>query len=228
MPVLPVIAPIRGIGAGVEFSRVSGAEMGGQLGQAIGGFGELLQQAQNEQDSIAAKTQAVLLDAHLEDLKTEVQAEPDYAKREQLYQQKSAEYLRTQTDSIDSPRVKQALNAYYSFKFPREAVKFRAENMKQWGQERVAQTESLGDMMIRQSVTTADPMERAKYKSLYMSQLDQLTTGPYAPLNPLKRREMADQYDTKFNMAMGLKDATDNPGEMLSRPDNDPRFGNLQ
>src|SRR6266550_8195106 len=169
MPVLPQIQPSPRVGA-LDLPRTTPNEFGAGAFNAVQHLADIGMAAQEEQDSLDVKKQAVLLDTHLEDLKEQVKAEPDFAKRDQLYQQKATQYLQQTNDSIDNERVKQGLNNYYSLKFPREAHQFKIENLKDWGVERVAQTESLGDMYAAKIINTADPIEAAKYRGLYKSQ----------------------------------------------------------
>jgi len=225
MPVLPVIRATRNVGvADLPGIPATSSEI---IGRQLGGYGEIMAEAQQQQDQIDVKTQAVMLDAKLEDLKDEVKAEPDFAKREALYQQEAAKYLTDTTANISSETVKRGLSNYYSFKFAREATKFRAENAKDWGNERVAQTEALGDTLVNQIARSADPMEATKYRAMYYDQLNALLSGPYAPLTPEKRRAMQAAFDTKLTMTMNERDLTNNPNEYLTRPDDDPRFGGL-
>jgi hypothetical protein len=168
-----------------------------------------------------------MLDLNLDLLKEDVKSEPDFAKRDELYQQKSAEYLQTATDQISSPRVKAALNSYYSLKFPREALKFRVENLKDWGVERVAQTDALGDQMANLIVSTNDPQESAKYRGLYMSQLNELSLGPHAPLTATKRRDMESDFNTKVITRQQTRRIAQDPTGWLATADDDPEFQKL-
>ena len=181
MPQLPVIRPRIPLGT-AQLAQVPAGGFGQGIARGIADLADMTQSAVDQQDSLDAKQQAGMLDLNLDLLKEDVKSEPDFAKRDELYQQKSAEYLQNATGQISSPRVKAALNSYYSLKFPREALKFRVENLKDWGQERVAQTDALGDQMANMIVSTNDPQESAKYRGLYMAQLNELSIGPHAPL----------------------------------------------
>ncbi len=226
MPVLPQIQPSPRVGA-LDLPRTTPNEFGAGAFNAVQHLADIGMAAQEEQDSLDVKKQAVLLDTHLEDLKEQVKAEPDFAKRDQLYQQKATQYLQQTNDSIDNERHKQRLKNDYSLKFPREAHQFKIENLKDWGVERVAQTESLGDMYAAKIINTADPIEAAKYRGLYKSQVEQLSLGPYAPLNAEKRQKMESAFDTKVVWGTNLKAATDSPDEFLTRANDDPRLGGL-
>lgn len=176
--------------------RIQPGALGG-LGKGLQIFGEALQAAQDQQDSFEIKRQGVLLDTKLDELKEEIKAEPDFAKRDKLYQEKSAEYLATATQEISSPRVRNGLNQYYSLKFPQEALKVRVGNQKEWGEHRVAQTAELADLMADKIVSSDNPRDVEKYKALYNDQLNVLSIGPYAPLNAVKRQQMEKDFSNK-------------------------------
>jgi len=98
------------------------------VGRGLDVLAEGLQYSQIQQDEIDLKLQAVNLDTRLDELKEEIKAEPDFAQRDKLYQDKASEYLATTSAEIQSPRVRQRLASYFSVKFPREALKTKVEN----------------------------------------------------------------------------------------------------
>jgi hypothetical protein len=177
-------------------------------------LGNVLEQAQLQQDELDTKRQAVMLDTKLDELKQEVRAEPDYGKRESLYQTKAAEYMAQVSSAIESGRVKKGINQYYQLQFPKELLKFRSENQKEWGLDRVAQAESLGDILAEKIVNTDDPREEQKYKQLFNAQIEQLSTGPYAPLNKLQAERKIKEFETKSLELLATKIVRGNPDAM--------------
>jgi len=170
------------------------------VGRGLDVLAEGLQYSQIQQDEIDLKLQAVNLDTRLDELKEEIKAEPDFAQRDKLYQDKASEYLATTSAEIQSPRVRQRLASYFSVKFPREALKTKVENQKEWGFSRVAQTDALGDIIADKIISTADPQEAAKYRAMYSGQLEALSTGPYSPLRPDQAQNMMQAWEKKVTL----------------------------
>ena len=170
------------------------------VGRGLDVLAEGLQYSQIQQDEIDLKLQAVNLDTRLDELKEEIKAEPDFAQRDKLYQDKASEYLATTSAEIQSPRVRQRLASYFSVKFPREALKTKVENQKEWGFSRVAQTAALGDVIADKIISTADPQEAAKYRAMYSGQLEALSTGPYSPLRPDQAQNMMQAWENKVTL----------------------------
>ena len=225
MPKIPIFNA-RTYGGGVDFGRLGPEAYGAGAFRGIAGLGAVLQDAQLQQDEIEVKRQAVMLDTRLEELKEEIKEEPDFAKRDKLYEDRATEYLKTATDSLTSDNVKAGLNSYYSIKFPREMVKVRVGTQKEWGESRIAQTESLGDMMADRIVSSDDPAEAAKYQALYKGQLQQLSQGPYAPLNEVQRQRMESAFETKVTTKRAQRMINQDAPSFLRAAD-EGQFSNL-
>jgi hypothetical protein len=209
LPVLPIIRP-QPVAVPTEQPKAQPSDFGvytgmAQFGQSLGDLSLIMGKAQAEQDSYEIKRQAVNLDTKLDDLREEViGSEPDFSKREKLYQEKATEYLQQTTTNIDSPAVKNGLERYYSVKFPMEAHKFRVDNLKDWGKERIAQLGDLGDLLSDKIISTDDPQEAAKYTAMYKSQATQLSEGPYAPLDAEGLRKANNLFENKVYSKQAL------------------------
>ena len=196
MPVLNL--GIRRSGYGVaQQPRSTPDNFGAQGFEALGELGKIAEKNQLEQDRLDIATKGAAMDVRFDELREEVRAEPDFTKRDALYQDKAAEYLKSTLDGVASPRVKQGLNQYYSVKFPQEALKTRIKNQLEFGEHRVAQTDVLANVMADKIVKTTDPNEAEGYKQLVRSQILQLSSGPYAPRRADQTQNMIEAFEKR-------------------------------
>jgi hypothetical protein len=189
------------------------------VGRGFDTLAQGFQEAADQQDSLDVKKQAALLDAKFETLRDDIREEPDFAKRNQLYEQKAQEYLGETTAQIGSSRVQKGLKQYYDVKFPTEAIKTNRDVQKEWGQSRVAQTDEFADILADRTVTTDDPREVAKYKTMYGAQLDQLASGKFPAINAIQKTNMEQAFGIKVLDRRAKKMIGDNADGFLVAAD---------
>ena len=215
MPVLNL--GIRRSGYGVaQQPRSTPDNFGAQGFEALGELGKIAAHQQLDQDKTEIATQAALMDVKFEQLREEIKAEPEFGKRDQLYQTKATEYLQSTLSSVSSPRVKEGINKYYSVKFPAEAQKTAVNNQKEFGEHRVASVDKLGEMLAERVIGSTDPQQAEEYKQLYRSQVNALSQGPYAPRRADQTTNMIQAWEKKVNLGRADAQIRANPSGFLA------------
>ena len=180
-------------------------------------FARIQQEAQSQQDEIDVATRGSELDVTLDSLKEDIKEEPDFSKRVDLYRKKATEFF-TESVKGTNPRVQARLQAYFPVRLSRALIDVNHETQRQWGEQRVADVNALGDLLSDKIISSKDPEDAALSYSLFKRSIRSLADGPAAPLTKIEAEKMERGFLGKVEGKRARALVLDAPATFLNVP----------
>src|SRR5258706_12134697 len=160
------------------------------------GFDQVAREAERQQNDIDTVRATVELDDGLDRLRQQVQAEPDFSRRADMFRREAGELYKSVAEKYSG--VEARLQDYYPMRLSRGLIDLGHETHLQWGQKRLSDTLALGDALAGRIAAAGDPAEAARYASFYDRALQSLSDGPGAPLHPDETERLARDFDMRI------------------------------